>query len=42
MHACFAPDPDTLPSVTVSLTPLSLYDALTAAPSTQPAEGEAA
>jgi hypothetical protein len=42
MHARFAPHPGTLPRVTVSLTPLSLYDALTASTSTQPAEGEAA
>lgn len=32
MHTRFALDPGTLPSVTVSLTPLSLYDALTARP----------
>mgnify|MGYP003621324438 CR=1 FL=1 len=42
MHARFAPDPGTLPSVTVSLSPLSLYDALTTAASTELAEGEAA
>jgi hypothetical protein len=42
MHARFAPDPGTLPSVTVSLTPLSLYDALTASTPSEFAEGEAA
>jgi len=42
MHARFAPDPDALPSVTVALSPLSLYDALTAASPAGLAEGEAA
>jgi hypothetical protein len=42
MQARFAPDPGILPSVTVSLTPLSLYDALTAGSRTGLAEGEAA
>ncbi len=42
MQARFAPDPGTLPSVTVSLAPLSLYDALTAAAPAGRAEGEAA
>jgi hypothetical protein len=32
LSACFAPDPQALPHVTVALTPLSAYDALTAAP----------
>ena len=32
LRARFAPDPDALPQVTVTLTPLSAYDVLTAAP----------
>jgi hypothetical protein len=42
MHARFAPDPSALPRVTVSLTPLSAYDALTVTASASPAGGEAA
>ena len=32
LRARFAPDPEALPQVTVTLTPLSAYDVLTAAP----------
>jgi hypothetical protein len=32
LRARFAPDPEALPQVTVTLTPLSAYDILTAAP----------
>lgn len=37
LRARFAPDPEALPQVTVTLTPLSAYDVLTAAP-TEPTE----
>jgi hypothetical protein len=32
IRACFVPDLEALPQVTITLTPLSAYDALTAAP----------